>query len=457
VTVVAFETMSVATIMPDVRAELGGIGLYGWAFSGLALGEIVGIVIAGAWADKTNPVRPIMAGLVVYTIGLIISGIADSMFVVVVGRVLQGYGAGTVPAVAYVCVARGFDESQRARVFAWMSSAWVIPSIVGPGAAGLIAHQFGWRWVFLGLIPIVLGVGALAIRPIWALGNPATSDPDRSTGRTIMLAGVAVVATAVALGGFQVDELAILALCLVSGGTALVWAFRQIAPSGTLRLRRGMPATVAVRGLLTFAFLGADAFVTLALTDVRGTSTRFAGMVLSSAAISWTAGSFTSARLIAKVGPRVLVTSGLCFIVAGIATMSVIISTSISPWFAFGSWLLSGLGMGLAYSPLSQAVLSAAAPGQLGAATSALQLSDVLGFALGTGFGGALIALADRHDVEVGGSTVHGGVNLVWIVTGAIGVLGVFASRRMSRYLGGPSDGTSDDAGETAAASAVAG
>jgi len=81
----------------------------------------------------------------------------------------------------------------------------------------------------------------------------------------------------------------------------------------------------------------------------------------------------------------------------------------------------------------------------------------VLGFALGTGFGGALIALADRHDVEVGGSTVHGGVNLVWIVTGAIGVLGVFASRRMSRYLGGPSDGTSDDAGETAAASAVAG
>ena len=100
VTVVAFETMSVATIMPKVLADIGGLGLYGWAFSGLALGEVMGIVIAGTWTDRVNPVRPILVGLVVYSIGLVISGLANDMLVVVIGRVLQGYGSGTVPAVA---------------------------------------------------------------------------------------------------------------------------------------------------------------------------------------------------------------------------------------------------------------------------------------------------------------------------------------------------------------------
>ncbi|MFN8051631.1 MAG: hypothetical protein U0Q22_09360 [Acidimicrobiales bacterium] len=192
--------------------------------------------------------------------------------------------------------------------------------------------------------------------------------------------------------------------------------------------------------MLTFAFLGAGAFVALGLTNVRGTSTQFAGVVLSSAAFTWTAGAWTSARLIASVGPRALVTAGMTIVTVGVAAMSAVIATSVSPWFAVGAWLLGGLGIGLAYSPLSQAALSAAEPGEMGAATAALQLSDVLGFAVGTGLGGAIIALADRHDVRVGGSTVHAGVAMVWLVTGAVGVLGALTARRMDRWLSGGND-----------------
>ena len=454
VTVVAFETMSVATIMPKVLDDIGGIGFYGWAFSGLALGEVMGIVIAGTWTDRVNPVRPILVGLLVYSIGLVISGVANEMYVVVIGRVLQGYGSGTVPAVAYVCVGRGFAESERPRVFAWMSTAWVVPSMVGPSAAGALAQSIGWRAVFLGLIPVVIGVGALAIGPIARLGDPAgkpdatpaaaadaAADAAGSASRTVRLAVVAVVGTGLALGALQIEQLPVLAVLLVVGLATLVWAFRKIAPEGTLRLARGVPATVAVRGMLTFSFLGADAYVALALHDVRGMTVRDAGIVLSSAALTWTGGSWFSARNIERVGPRRLVTAGLTLVVIGIAAMTAVIHTQVNPWLAVGAWLVGGLGIGLAYAPLTQAVISAADPTQLGAATSALQLSDVLGFALGTGLGGAMVALADHHAVRVDSSTVHAGVLLVFAVTAAVGVLGVIASRRMRRYLSGDGPG----------------
>lgn len=439
VTVVAFETMSVATIMPKVLDDVGGLPLYGWAFSGLALGEVMGIVIAGSWSDRANPVRPILVGLVVYSVGLVVSGTADSMFVVVVGRVLQGYGAGTVPAVAYVCVGRAFAEDRRPRVFAWMSTAWVVPSLIGPSAAGFLGEHIGWRAVFLGLIPVVVFVGALAIRPIAALGRPSVAPPteaERTPGRTAALATVAVVGTGVALGALQVHRPVPMIALVLAGGATLVWAFRRIAPRGTLLVARGLPAAVAVRGMLTFGFLGADAFVALALTDVRGMSIRDAGIVLSSAALTWTAGSWYSARNIARVGPRRLVVVGMTIIVAGIVAMAAVVSTSVNPWLAVGAWLVGGLGIGMSYAPLSQAVISAAEPSRLGAATSALQLSDVLGFALGTGVGGALVAVADRRRIDIDGSTVHAGVTMAFVVTAVVAFVGIASAGRIDRKLG---------------------
>jgi MFS family permease len=225
------------------------------------------------------------------------------------------------------------------------------------------------------------------------------------------------------------------AVLVVGGFAALLWSFLQLSPVGTLRVARGLPAAVAVRGMVTFSFLGADAFVSLALHDVRGMSIRQAGVVLSSAVLAWTGGSWFAARTIQRLGPRRLVTMGMACITLGIGAMALVVSTSISPWFAIGAWLVAASGIGMSYAPLSQAVISSADPAQLGAATSALQLSDVLGFALGTGFGGALVALADRHDVELGGSTVHAGVIMAFAVTGTVAFAGVFCARRLHRHL----------------------
>ncbi|MEJ6739336.1 MAG: MFS transporter, partial [Actinomycetota bacterium] len=132
VTLVAFESMSVATVMPLVESDLGNLALYGWVFSAFFLGTLVGVVLAATASDRMKPVIPFGVGLVLFALGLVVGGTASSMFILVLGRLLQGLGAGAMPATSYVCIGRTYPLEQRPKMFALISSAWMIPSLLGP-------------------------------------------------------------------------------------------------------------------------------------------------------------------------------------------------------------------------------------------------------------------------------------------------------------------------------------
>ena len=205
ITVVAMEAMAVSTVMPIVEDDLGDIWLYGWAFSAFYLGDLVGIVLGGRAADRVKPVLPLLVGVAVFTIGLLIGGFAPSMWVLVLGRGLQGVGAGVVPAVAYVCVARGFPASIHPKVFAVMSTAWVVPSLISPLLASAVAVTIGWRWVFLGLVPVMGGVVWVCFRMAGRISRYAGQ-----TGLNIMtrLMGLVLAALAVEFVAHGVRTLA---------------------------------------------------------------------------------------------------------------------------------------------------------------------------------------------------------------------------------------------------------
>src|ERR1700722_19691516 len=118
VTFVAFEALAVATILPVVGRQLGDLRLYGWVFSAFLLASLIGIVLAGTLADRVPLGRPMLAGLVLFAVGLVIGGTAPDMLVLVAGRAVQGLGAGVVPAVAYVAISRCYAEEARPRMFA---------------------------------------------------------------------------------------------------------------------------------------------------------------------------------------------------------------------------------------------------------------------------------------------------------------------------------------------------
>ncbi len=395
ITLVAVEAMAITTVMPVVEAELGDRWLYGWVFSAFYLGNLVGVVVGGRAVDRFAPVGPMSIGVAVFVTGLVVGGLAPSMAVLVGGRLLQGVGAGVVPAVAYVCVGRGFPAELRPRVFAVMSTAWVVPSLISPLLASVVADRVGWRWVFLGLVPVtvvvaVLAVPALSLPSLRRPDSVAVSDSPGGTPSRLRAVLLLALGATVLLGGFSADAVWVGLPVAAAGVLVLLPAFRSLTPAGTLQARPALPAAVLTRGVLTFAFFSAEAFVSLAMTSVRGTSTQFAGVVLASASLWWTAGSWLQARYSDAWGATRLVRLGGATLVVGTVTMLTALSSSVP----VGVWLiggaLAGLGMGTAYSPLAVVTLGEAEPGHEGAATSALQMSDILGISLGTGIAGVL-------------------------------------------------------------------
>ena len=423
ITFVASEALAVVTVMPVAARDLGGYRLYGWVFSAFMLGSVVGIVAAGREADRRGPAIPFVAGLVLFGSGLAVAGLAPSMAVLVAGRVLQGIGAGAVPAVAYASIGRSLAGPQRARMMAVLSTAWVAPGLAGPALAAEVAHAFGWRWVFLGLLPVVAVAGSIAVPALVRLGPPGgrreqehrlTDGAVTAVGAALFLAGLTLAAGSGALlaGG----------ALIVAGGAAGLLALRRLVPAGTLTARRGLPATILSRGLLTFAFFGADAYVTLSITAVRHYSPVVASIAVTGATLSWTAGAWVQARLSERCEGRHLVRAGLVIVLAGIAGMTVMLQPGVPVAAGLAAWTVAGLGMGLAYSPISLLMLREAPAGREGWASASLNLADVLGTAIGIGAGGAAVASGD---------SLQAGVTAAFTIAAAMAVVALWVSRRL--------------------------
>jgi MFS family permease len=425
ITLVAFEALAVITILPAIKDDLHGIRLYGWVTSAFQLGVLVGIVVAGGQADRRGPAPPFVAGVLVFVAGLTIGGLAPSMPVLVVARGLQGLGAGAVPAVAYAAIGRSYPESLRPRVFAVLSTAWVVPGLIGPALSALVAGRFGWRAVFLGLLPLVLAAAALAWPSLRRLGPPA--EPLVQRGRLPRAVGVAAGAGLVLAGLTSRSPLAG-ALLVAAGLTVGVVPLRGLLPPGTLAARAGLPVTVLSRGLLTFAFFGADTYVPLAITSVRGQSTAVASLAVTAATLAWTAGSWVQERRAADWPGRRLIRTGLLIVAAGIACQAAALSPAVPLAVGVAGWAVGGFGIGLAYSPISLIVLGEAPSGQEGVASASLQLAENLGVALGAGLGGVLVAAG-----AAAGWPPSAGIGGAFAMTAAVALLAAVLARRIPR------------------------
>jgi MFS family permease len=434
VTLVAFEALAISTVMPVAANELRGIELYGWVFSAFFLGSLIGIVVAGGLADRGGLVGPFLGGLGLFAIGLAGSGLAPSMELLVGARFIQGVGAGGIPPIAYVAIGRSLPERLRPQMFAVLSTAWVVPGLVGPAIAGIVADLAHWRWVFLGLIPILAVTGIITVAGL-RRGVPAASptieaaehSAARSAARRIPMAVLVAIGASVGLAGLTSPEPALLAGGSIVGLLIAVPAFRRLAPEGTLGGRPGLPAAVLLRGVLTFTFFCADAYVALALYEVRGLSLTEAGLALTAATVSWTAGAWVQARTIARLGARRLVGAGFGVVIFGVASFATVLLPEVPVGVGIVTWAVTGLGMGFAYSPLSLVVLAEAPEGGQGSATAALQLSDVLGTALGTGIGGAFVGAGERS-----GAT-SAGIAGAFVAAAVVGVGGLLLAGRLPR------------------------
>ncbi len=426
VTLIAFEAMSVATAMPTAARRLHGLSHYGWAFSGFIIANVVGLVISGAMSDRSGPRRPLVAGLVAFTGGLFVAGTATDMGQLVAGRVVQGLGGGLLITAIYVVIGEGYSAALRPKMFAAISSAWVVPSLVGPPVAGFLTQHVSWRAVFLGLVPLVALGGVLMVPALRSLsGHPRSTDP-AAWGRLTRALAVAV-GVAVLLQAGQQPSWPWLAAA-VAGAATLGWGVVGLVPAGTLRIRQGVPATVALRGLLAGAMFGTESLIPLALTVQHGYGPTEAGLPLLGSALGWASGSWWQGRD-AMAGRRsTLVRSGFAFMASACAGAAVAAVPSAPGWLMYVAWPVAGLGAGLAMSSVGVIMLDLTTDEDRGRDSSALQLSDNVVSAFTTGLGGVLVAAAVHSYISYTAAFV--GLDLTMVAVALVGVR--FAGRTRS-------------------------
>jgi MFS family permease len=222
ITLVAFEALAVSTVMPIVADELNGIELYGWVFTAFMLGSLIGIVLVGGLIDRRGLGGPFAAGIGLFAAGLIVGGLAPSMEVLVGARFVQGLGAGTVPPIAYVAIGRSLPEHLRPQMFATLSTAWILPGVIGPALAGIVGETLGWRWVFLGLLPLIVLSASIAFPAIRTIGPDPNDAPNAATLRDrAPLAILVALGTGLLLAGLTSGE-PILLVCWGSAARSSV-------------------------------------------------------------------------------------------------------------------------------------------------------------------------------------------------------------------------------------------
>ena len=432
----AGDALVTATIMPSVGAELGGYAYFGWAVAGF----YTGCILAGATAGRVSEViglRPatFAAGLI-YALGCVLSAVAPNMVVFLLGRLLQGLGAGWISGFCFVMIGMIFPQRHVVRVFAAISAVWGAATLGGPLVGGLFAQVGAWRgtfWMFAGQA-VLFSVAALALLP---RGGKVPDAPGAPILQVVVLAGaVAALAFAGLVPGFTG------AAGLGALGLALFWLTLRIDAHAAVQLlprQAGDPRTLTGAGYAAVFALSAGAigFTTYGpaiLQIERGLSPLLAGYVVAVEAMGWSIAAMAVSNL-GKGRGGVFIRLGSACIFVAVLIFALCMNTA-PLWVIIAAGLLCGLGFGMCWGFINERILHVLSDEERAIGSSAIGAL----FAGGTAAGAALAGIAANLSGLSRGPTLAAAQSAgVWVFVAGLPVvaLGGWAAWRLgsSRYF----------------------
>jgi EmrB/QacA subfamily drug resistance transporter len=394
----AMESTVVATAMPKVVGSLGELHMYSWVFSGFLLTSTVTMPLWGRLSDLYGRRPAYLTGLTLFLVGSALSGLSRTMLELIVFRMLQGLGAGSLITIGMTIIGDLFRLERRAKMQGMISGVWGVASLVGPLLGGLLTDYVSWRWVFY----INLPFGAIAM---WLIGSGLPRGRSTERTPTIDLAGIVLFAVGVsalllalveagrvgAWGGLDVVGLLAVAAVSLVGFVSVERRAREPMLPLSLFANRIVLAAIVTGFLAGMAMFGAISFVPLFLQRVSGTSATVAGFVLTPFVIGWVVLSAASARLVLRIDYRTVVLTGMVCLALAFVLLARW-DVGLTPVAAGSHVLLAGIGMGLNMVPMLIAVQGAVPRAELGIATSLTQFFRAVGGAIGLSMMGAVMA-----------------------------------------------------------------
>lgn len=422
----AFDQTAVTSIMPTIVQELHGEQYYQLTFSAPLATAILGMVGAGLITDRKSAPLAFLLGSVFLAAGLFLALFSQDIATFLVSRALQGLGNGALIVAVYAVIARIYPEQLRPAVFAGFAGAWVVPSLIGPGVAGLIAEYYSWQAVFIFIIALLLVASVFLVKPLLSLppadtatGESAAAGQSRALVQIAAAFGLSisslVFALNTALGSYgYVVMAAMVPLVVVS--------LKYLVPTGTFTAAPGAGSYVLTR-MLCDAFFAVEMFLPLALASLYGLGPKLTGIGLMLSGCTWFLSSAYQSRRGVKDPVATVFRRGSVVMVAGVLLMMAVLVTGGHWAFLVAGWAVSAAGMGFLYPRLSSEALASVPAAQVGFVGSALQVAGGTAMTLAMALGGvpfmfesALPALPGQVPAATGYFLIYAGVAVLGAV-----------------------------------------
>ena len=388
----SMESTVVATAMPTIVGQLGGLEHYSWVFSAYMLASTTTVPLYGKLSDLYGRRNLYVIAMALFLIGCIWSGLANTMTQLILARAMQGIGAGGIMPLAFILIGEMFSLEQRTKMQGVFSGVWGVSSIAGPLLGGYLVDQLSWRWVFFVNIPPGL-LAAAFVAFAWRDQIHSREKPSVDYAGAGLLMS-AVVCLLLGLMSTHPTSNWILIAASIILFILLLWVeSRAVDPILPLHLfrERLFAATIGHGVLSGWALFGSISFIPLFVQAVLGTSATQAGITIAPMLLGWVAASIVGTRILLRVGYRRLAVIGTSLLVAGAFLMTRIDAGS-SQIYLMTAVTIMGVGMGFSIPPFLIAVQTNVERRYLGTATSTMQFSRSMGGTLGVSVMGAALS-----------------------------------------------------------------
>jgi MFS family permease len=419
----AINQFVVATIMPTVVGDLGGLRYYAWTFALFAVGAIIGAASSGPSREAFGDRGAFVGAAALITVGLIGAALSTDMLVLVFWRLVQGLGGGALASQAYGLIAAMFPENQRGRVLSLLSTVWGVATLLGPGFGGIFAEFGHWRGAFCALVPF----GLITIWLAWRYVPQSDAHGKLSRLPYIRLALLAGSVLVLSLTS-QVDGNWMRIGLIAASLTLATIAFRRDARAE----RRMFPRQVALIAtevgaaywmmlLFSIVVTFVNVYAPLYLQRLHGISPLMAGYLCAIPSFTWT---FTAIAVATLEGRKqtIAISIGVVLIFLGALGLAFVVVPG--PVWAITLFMsVLGFGVGAMNNPTIQRAIQAVPDAEKHIAGTSVQTMRTLGISFGAAASGMIAVAAGLVADTVSRDDLANAMNWVYGINVGFGVL----------------------------------
>jgi EmrB/QacA subfamily drug resistance transporter len=402
----AMDQTIVATSIPKIVADLGGFGLFAWVGTGFLLASTTTVPIVGRLSDMYGRKPFFMLGIVLLLLGSALAGSSQTIEQLIAFRVLQGFGAGMIMAIAFTIVGDVFPPAERGRWMGLMAGVFAAASVLGPLIGGTLTDHADWRWVFY--INLPMGSVALALL---AFGMPRLRPPTTPKmdyrGIVLLCATTVPMLLAFSWAGNRFDWVSpqIIGLLVWSAGALALLVYTELRteePLLPMQLLKNRVFTVSgtVALLTGFAMMGSLFYIPLFVQGVLGASATNSGLVTMPMMIAMALAAGIAGQVMSRVGKyRVIGVIGLIVMVIGMAILSTVDGSSSRSDVTL-AMIIFGIGLGTSIPLYTLAVQNSVPYRVMGVSTSTMQFLRSVGGTMGVAIMFSVIQVQYHDGVE---------------------------------------------------------